>query len=593
MIEINDLTKAYGEQTVLSHINYLLPDTGLICLFGASGCGKSTLLNLIAGFDRDYTGEITVCGAPLSGMSDEELCDYRRNNIGFVFQDYHLLSGYTVIENILLSSGQDRMSETEYAKKLLEKLRLSNKENQKIENLSGGEKQRVAIARALIHRPVILLADEPTGALDRKTSTELMELLKGIAKDCLVLVITHDVQICAFADQTISIDNGSIIGEGANTPVESGKLLKRCAPVNVSALRLGRKNFQIHLARYTAVALAIALGMLSLLLSLSSGNLLERSIADFKEKNAAYNNGYVSMEDGKDVYSLLKADPRMEQVYYQYRLEDVSLQLEGITETMQEKYPMPKATESMSYGRMPRMGEQEIALSPSLAKKFDPTISKLIGKELILKVREQEYRLKVSGIFNAGYDDFFVSSDIEQACYQGLPPRDAYSVSFDVKSFEEIVPVGEMLKEKGIDCKNASEEAAALQDTFRRVSRLFIAVSIIIFGIGLFLSVILLLKLQSSRYRELGLLSALGFHRRTIRAMLTAETLLLSAMAALMNAVMLGVAYLISLIFDYNLVVPLPQILLSSLGIGITVLIINFVANYKRIHTDPAAALRK
>ena len=123
-------------------------------------------------------------------MKVDELCAYRRDNIGFVFQNYHLLSGHTVLENILLSSELHPVGKAEYinnAKKLLNQLGLSSKANENIENLSGGQKQRVAIARALINNPSIILADEPTGALDRSNSTEIMKILKEISKDCLVI----------------------------------------------------------------------------------------------------------------------------------------------------------------------------------------------------------------------------------------------------------------------------------------------------------------------------------------------------------------------------------------------------------------------
>lgn len=488
MIQINQLSKSYGDSPIFADINFTFPNKGLVCLLGASGSGKSTLLNMFAGFDSDYSGDITVSGTSISKMNADELCTYRRDNIGFIFQNYHLLSGYTVLENIMLHcelNSLDEQSNVEKAKELLNRLGLAEKANEKTENLSGGQKQRVAIARALISNPSIIFADEPTGALDRQNSTEMMNLLKKIAKDRLVIVITHDQKICEFADDVISIDQGKIIGKNAEMQeAQAGvqKLTMKPA-VKVASFKRGIKNFKVHFKRYMAVSLAISIGVFCFMLSLSSGNMLQQSIADFKEKNTAFNNGYIKTEDEEKVLKLLELDERLENVYVQHKITDVQLMLGDKNETMLEKYPMPRTTESMSYGTMPKKDANEIALSPSLAKKFSSTISDLVGKEMTLTYNNQVYKLALSGIYNAGYDDFFVSSDIEQRLYTDKDEQ-VYSISYDVKDFNDIVPVSQMLQENKIDSKNASSEVGALQNTFKSLSRLFLTISILILAIG-------------------------------------------------------------------------------------------------------------
>ncbi|MEM5603619.1 ABC transporter ATP-binding protein [Bacillus cereus] len=289
MIQIKNLTKKYDETLIFDNMSFAFPSKGLICLVGASGSGKSTLLNMLAGFDSTYDGEISVGDTSISRMKVDELCAYRRDNIGFVFQNYHLLSGHTVLENILLSSELHPVGKAEYinnAEKLLNQLGLSSKANENIENLSGGQKQRVAIARALINNPSIILADEPTGALDRSNSTEIMKILKEISKDCLVIVITHDQKICDFADEVMSIENGRIVAD--NKVVKGTEKSEHKVTFNptarVSTFKRGLKNFKVHFMRYMLVSLAISIGILAFMLSLSSGNILEQSIADFKEK---------------------------------------------------------------------------------------------------------------------------------------------------------------------------------------------------------------------------------------------------------------------------------------------------------------------
>lgn len=596
MIEIKNVTKAYGNETVLEHVNFRFPGKGLVCLLGASGCGKSTLLNLIAGFDSNYTGEITVCGTSISKMNAEELCAYRGRNIGFIFQDYCLLHGYTVMENLLLACEHSRQNSDENkqrARLYLSRIGLEDKENEKIQNLSGGQKQRAAIARALMGSPALLLADEPTGSLDRKTATEIMVLLKELSKERLVVVITHDKKICAFADQTISIENGTITGENSPAGSKSEQNLVLSAPAQAGAFKRGFKNYKVHMRRYIAVALAISIGLLSLLLSLSSGNVMAKSIAEFKEKNTAYNNGYIKLAENENVYHSLKSDERIETMFYQYKIDNVSFVLDGNIQTMPEKFPMPKAAETMSYGQMPRTGKNEIVFSPSLAKKFGPDLSKLVGQEVTLQYQEKEYKLVISGIFNAGYDDFYVSSDVEQRLYEGQVESSAYSVSYDVKSFEDIVPVSTMLKDKGINSISAEKEAGALQRTFDGLNRLFLTVSLLILGIGLFISVILLVKLQNARYREIGLYAALGMQKNTIRSILVTESILLAATAAVFNAVLVGAVNLATLFFKQSISISISQMLLSIAGAGVIVIIISMLASYRLIHTEPAEALKK
>jgi len=598
VIQINNLTKRYDHTLILEDTSFNFPSKGLVCLLGASGSGKSTLLNMVAGFDSDYSGDITVCGTTISKMNADELCTYRRDNIGFIFQNYHLLRGYTVLENILLSCELNAASEEENrvnAKELLNKLGLSQKTDEKIENLSGGQKQRVAIARALISNPRIILADEPTGALDRKNSNEIMELLKEVSKDRLVIVITHDQKICSFADEVVHIEKGKIIANDTDTQkaFASFDKLSLNNASKVSAFKLGLKNFKVHITRYMAVSLAISIGILVFMLSLSSGNIMDKNISDFQDKNTAFNNGYIKGEDDGTVIELLKSDERIENVYYQYKITDVTLRIGDKTEALVEKYPMAKATEKMSYGAMPKTGEEEIALSPSLAKKFENDISSLIGKEVTLNYGDQEYTLTISGIFNAEYDDFFVSSDIEQKFYQNVEKEKNYSISYDVKNFEDIVSVSQTLADKKIESKTAAKEVEALQSTFNSLTRLFLIVSILILAIGLFISTVLLIKLQNSRYKEMGLLSALGYNKGTIRKMIVSENLLLATISAISQAVLIVCTYLVGMIFNLAIIITPLQILLSILSTGVVVSVISMMATHKLISIEPAVALRK
>lgn len=597
MIKIKNITKKYDNNLILEQASYEFPQKGLVCLMGASGSGKTTLLNLLAGFDSQYEGEITLGSTSISQMNADSLCKYRRDNIGFVFQDYHLLVGYTALENVMLAlelTGENQELGRKKAAALLERLGIPDKVNQKTENLSGGQKQRVAIARALINNPQILFADEPTGALDRTTSTEIMTLLKEISKDRLVVVITHDQKICDFAEEVIHIKDRQIEKEGKylRTDGEERHLVVNIGPKG-SSLGHASKNFKVHMKRYIAVSLAISIGILAFLFSLSFGNVMEQSIRDFKTKNTAFNNGYIKGVDDGTVQNFLTADNRIENVYYQYKINHINLTLEGKTETMPEKYPTPKATEELSYGIIPRKGMNEIALSPSLAKKYTANIKTLIGKEITLEYDGQIHKLFISGIFNAGYDDFFVSSDVEQQLYKNMGGQDNYSISYDVKEFSDIVAASNSLKLHGINSENASSEVYALQSTFNSLNRLFFIISVLVLVIGVFICVVLLVKLQNSRYREVGLLSALGFSKRRITSMIIMENIMLSILATLISFALLGGEVILTKILSFPFSVTGLQIFLCTGGIFILVMMISGMASYKLIRTEPAEALRK
>lgn len=596
MIELRGVTKRYGETVILNGADYTFPQRGLVCVMGPSGAGKTTLLNLLAGFDTDYSGGIAVGGALLRELDEDGLCRYRRDNVGFVFQNYHLLAGYTTLENVCLarSPGIDPAETEKQAVSILERLGIGEKSGQKVETLSGGQKQRAAIARALMGDPQIILADEPTGALDRAASTEIMELLQGLAAQRLVVVITHDRQICSFADEVISILNGRIVSDRPrpNQPPQSS--LRTDGAVSPSLNSQAKKNIRVRLGQYLGAALAISIGLMGFLFSLSFDRVIDRSIEEFQGKNTAFNNGYIKGEDNGAVLDVLLQDERISSAYYQYKLENLTLSAEGRTEQLAEKFPMPKAAESLSYGVMPREGAAEIALTPSLAKKFAEDIQTLLGKTVVLEYGGETCPLTVSGIYNAGYDDFFVSADVERRLYQQLPDgQQNYSISFDVGRFEDIVPVSSSLRLRGIEAKTAAEEVSALQSTFQRLNRLFLAISALVLAVGVFLAAVLLFKLQAARCREVGLLSALGYGRGQIAGMLRLENLLLAALAAGLYLILLAVSLLLAAALGYPLLFSPAQALLSLAAAAGLILVLGGLASDRLVRIPPAEALRK
>ena len=598
MIEIRNVTKRYGKSVVLENLSYNFKNSGITCLLGASGCGKTTLLNLLAGFDTDYDGEIYVCGENIGKLNPSALCEYRKNNTGFIFQDYNLIGGYSVLENILFAAELNNKSDEENknaAVRLIEQLGIDTKANEKVENLSGGQKQRVAIARALINDPKIIFADEPTGALDRTTATEIMKLLKTLSKERLVVVITHDKKICDFADEVISIVDGklevisssateqSAISEKSEPKTSKPKIFKRAA-----------RNFKNHIGRYVAVALAVAIGISAFALSLSSQNIVDSSIEKFKEKNTSFQNGFVRLETEESPLEILKADNRVEHIFYQYVMENIDFQFEDQSAHMDKKVPIAMSGENMVLGVMPRYGENEIVLSPSVAKKLSDDLESLIGKQLTFSYNGKSIQLNISGIFNAMYDDFILSVDAEEKLYGNMGKEKPFSVSYDVKEFTDVMPVTLMLKDNGFIAETAANEVESLQKTFDNLKMLFMVVSVFILAIGLFVCIMLLIKLMNTRYHEVGLMSALGYSRSQINKILTAENMLLSALAVTTNIVVIGIAVLVARFgFQIEVLLKPIQILLSVLATFIAITAISGMASIKLIRTEPAEALKK
>ncbi|AEB07608.1 ABC transporter related protein [Coriobacterium glomerans PW2] len=620
MLELRDVTKRYGQTTVLEHVTFSFPARGLVCIMGPSGAGKSTLLNLLAGFDRDYEGEIRLDGLVLSDMDPDALCEYRRTEVGFVFQDYCLISGYTALENVLMASALNATSEEDRrarAERLLGRVGLGDKASQHAKTLSGGQKQRVAIARALMGSPTLILADEPTGALDRATSGEIMDLLCEIAHERLVVVITHDEKLLPFADDVLHIEDGRLVADGATTDAAQTSFETTepdaiaCTPeaaaakdaqphvadapaprAPVRALATAAANFRAHAPRLVAIAAIISLGLLAVLLSLSCRNVERQSIERFKQSNPVFGNGYIKGGDTAKALSKLRADGRVADSYNQYVLNDVGLSLDGKQETMAEKLPLPKATESLSYGTMPREGREEIALTPSLAKKFAANIHSLLGKQMQFDIGGTSRKLRVSGIYNAGYDDFFISSDIERDLYEGMQDQQVYSISYDVPEFDDVLPVRASLRALGFEPTDASAEVKNLSETFANVNRLFLSVAVLVCAVALFLCAVLLVRLQGSRVREMGLLSALGFRRRDVAAVIRFENLMLAGLAAVMCCVLVGLVNIVASLIAFPIEIGVAEVALSSAAAFATVLIVSALASARLLRADPARALR-
>ena len=217
MIEIKGISKTYKakksvDTRALININLNINDKGLVFIVGKSGSGKSTLLNLLGGLDSPDKGKIIVDGKDICTFKNKDLDAYRNSYVGFIFQDFNTLEEFNVFDNIKIALKLQNIDDDKRVEDVLKKVDLAGLGNRNINELSGGQKQRVSIARALVKNPKLILADEPTGNLDRKSSDKIFDILKSISKDSLVVVVSHDIEAAdTYADRIIRIEDGKII----------------------------------------------------------------------------------------------------------------------------------------------------------------------------------------------------------------------------------------------------------------------------------------------------------------------------------------------------------------------------------------------
>ena len=286
MLKLENITKDYkvGDSAVhaLKGIGIEFRKSEFVSILGQSGCGKTTLLNIIGGLDRYTSGNLIINGKSTKDFKDKDWDAYRNYSVGFVFQNYNLISHQTILSNVELAltlSGVGKKERQKRAIEALKKVGLEEQIHKKPNQLSGGQMQRVAIARAIVNNPNIILADEPTGALDTKTSKQVMDILKEIAKDKLVIMVTHNPSLAEeYSTRIIKILDGVITDDSNPYKTESqekniDKEKRRTSIKFLTALNLSLNNLMTKKGRTILTAFAGSIGIIgiALILSLSTG----------------------------------------------------------------------------------------------------------------------------------------------------------------------------------------------------------------------------------------------------------------------------------------------------------------------------------
>ncbi|EMF0379699.1 hypothetical protein IGJ22_000529 [Enterococcus sp. DIV0448] len=618
MIYLNNVSKKYKDLDILLHANYRFKDGTLTCVLGNSGAGKSTLLNLIAGLDIDYDGEIENLCFKEKNFSNKNLSNYRFNNVGFIFQDYHLLNGYTVLENVIMGAHLDseltKEEKIEKALNLLTELGLKNKANQMVHKLSGGQKQRASIARALMNDPKIILADEPTAALDELNSDGVMKILKRLARNRTVIVITHSEKVSKYADEIVCLKNHTIeivkekeryeLDYSKESQTFTAKKAKEIVPKLNSKLLfwIAIRNFRIHFLKNLLAIVLISLGTVSFISTLGIKNTIKNEIQSFKEKNDYYSKGSIafSKKPLSEGLTYLQTLPNVKDVYYQYNLQNINLKYDHKNKHLDTKSPtFISSNLSMIYGDMPKDNRNEISLSLSVASSLSKNINQLVGKYVDFEYFDKEgqkhkIKMKVSGISNDTFDNFTMSTKLEKKIYKEVAKGEASAIAFSVKNFEDIPKIHRLLKSKGYDIYTKEKDIRAFKNSFADIIKLFTILSNLLLLLFISVSFIIIYRISITRYSEVGILSCLGYSTRNISKILRRETVLFCLLSVLFSSIWLLIFNTVySHNFGYNLEFNFQLgLLLLLVNIGLVFGITGFV-NYRLVNLSPSLALKK
>lgn len=584
MIEIRNVSKTYYPDKsipipALKNVNLMLDNGEFVAIVGASGSGKSTLLNTLGGLDKPDSGDVYINETPMSTFNDDQYSDYRKDNVGFVFQHFHLIPHLTVLENVELALAMSLYEKKEAHQKCVQALQevgLEKAIHQKAIELSGGQQQRVAIARALVKSPYIILADEPTGALDSQTSQEIIDVLKRISEQGrLVVVITHDELVAKQASRIIRVKDGEIIEDKQNV-MDSVQMEVTNAPPRKrsfqlrSAFRLSYHRIMEKRWRYFLVSIGISMGICGFFLAMAFGsginNYIQYSsdkVIDSKKLDFKKEQDYMVSSD----YYEIKKNEHIKLVQPEF---DLSARIEkkpdiisfDVKPLHKEKNRNDYAIPKVLYGQLPKDEEQGIALSERTAQRLlkkGEKLENLIGKEFTIKFlsmdeitsypsRWDTQKLKISAITEQsfiGKEYSYIPYDfhtevVKRSRFIGKDTEittNSYEVYVDDKSSIDSV-VNRFKKSYTISTpenvmKELTKTFKNIQLAITGVSVLILLISSIMVGIILYISVL-------ERRKEIGLFKAIGGRKREVRWIFFSEAILLGGIASI-NGTVLGI----------------------------------------------------
>ncbi|CAI2660573.1 ATP-binding cassette domain-containing protein [Apilactobacillus kunkeei] len=631
-LELKNIQKSYylgkDEFKVLKGIDLSFEKGEMVSILGESGGGKSTLMNIIGGLDSKYEGDVLLNGSSLKHDTDKQLDEYRRKTIGFIFQSFNLISHLTILDNVLVPLEMTNLSKKEQvarAKELLAKVGLSDHINKYPNQLSGGQKQRVSIARALAGDPEMLIADEPTGALDPENTTEILQILDNIAKEGkLVLTVTHSQKVADYGTRIVHMTDGRIdedrtlrdkYTESDEPALESKSLSLK------SIIKMTWDNIKYNSKRNLLIIFGGLIGIFSVVFMLGLGNGVRGYINHEIYSQVNPNSVQVSHKNTNDHSSFKDADvSRLEDVKGVKSVEkayaSTGIQMKDGNKTAQSSYMTTSLAtinkDNIKHGTTPKDGE--ILINTAAAKALNKkNPNSMVGKEIQVSFTAMKNgtpypvtkKLKISGIIDSQSPLTIINyATVREALAENGIKIEPNFLNVNIKGgVNNVDPVQNRIKAIEVNGKKAYsiQGAGAIVSTLNTYINLAVYVLAAIAGISLLVSAIMIIVVLyisvAERTKEIGILRALGATKGNIRMLFVSQALFLGIFSSVSAVV---ISYLIQLginsavrgMIDYSII----QISVGNAIFGIVVaVIINLLASIlpsnKGAKLDPIESL--
>ena len=658
-LELHDIRKAYTlnhqENVILKGINLNFERGEFISILGESGGGKSTLMNIIGGLDHHYDGDVLLDGQSLRSMNVRQMDRYRRETIGFIFQNFNLVSYLTVLDNVMLSLKMTKTShaqQVQQAQDLLKRVGLEQQTHQYPNELSGGQKQRVAIARALASDPDIIIADEPTGALDSENTQEVMDILYSIAAEGkLVITVTHSQEVADYGTRIVHLDDGQIHDElviGAPFDVVDKQPTRYRTLGFRQMFRMSMQHMRRMWLRYLLIIFGSSIGISSIVVMLGLGSGIQNymnhqitsqvnptavqvskktgKVSTAARKKATSAAAYKAAVNQEQVTAAKNAEVTTANVKQLAAIKHVKSAKLGYYASTQASYKKTTVTASLQTdnptilsktikdGSRPENGQ--VLIGRKLAKKMvgKKNYQQALNKKLTVKLATVNRKnqsvtvsqtLTVSGI--TGSDDTSVVV-LPQTVKKMLTAKNvAYRPNFAIVQIDKLANVKQVEHQiKAIKGTNKKQQynytgIGDLIDSLNTYIRLATNVLTGVAGIALLVSAIMIIVVLyvsvSERTREIGVLRALGARKRDISHLFFAEALTIGVLAAIMGLLFGEGWQFLGNMAIYNLIkYPIVRISGAAMLGGITVsVVISLLAALAPAHMaarlDPVESL--